>query len=57
MTETKFPLWMYRWRIALALCVGSLSGGIVLNVLHAQQGVATAVAAGVSGGLFYGLRK
>lgn len=57
MNETKFPPWVYRWRIALALCVGSLSGGVALNVLHAPQWIASAVAAGVSAGLFYGFRK
>ena len=46
-----------RWRLAIALGAGSLAGGVSLEILHASPNIASAVAAGVSAGLFYGLRN
>lgn len=57
MVETKLPSWIYRWRVAFALCSGSLVGGLVLDVLHMPSAIATGAAMGVSAGIFYGLRK
>jgi predicted MFS family arabinose efflux permease len=57
MIENKFPAWVYRWRIALALCAGSLIGGISLDLLHLQSAVVNGAAAGTTAAVFLWLRK
>jgi hypothetical protein len=57
MNENNFPSWVYRWRIALALCGGTLIGGVMLDVLHLQPVIASSSAAGVTAAIFFFLRK
>lgn len=46
-----------RWRIAIALCGGSLAGGALLDLFHAAPAVAVATSAGVTAGLFLALSR
>lgn len=57
MIKNKSPSWIYRWRLAVALCAGSLIGGVSLKLLHLPSFVANGAAAGTAAAVFVLLSK
>jgi len=55
MTKERAFDFLMRWRLAIALCAGSLTGGVALDLLQFAPGIASLLAAAVTAGVYLGL--